>query len=69
MCASTVLQRARPPVRLHGSAVLLYYTVAPRSADVQDGSVYDVQEGSVFYDVHDGSGWASYYCIMFIYLC
>ena len=48
MCASTVLQRARPPVRLHGSAVLLYYTVAPRSADVQDGSVYDVQEGSVF---------------------
>jgi hypothetical protein len=38
-------------------------------SDVQDGSVYDVQEGSVFYDVHDGSDWASYYCVMLIYLC
>ena len=36
-------------------------------SDVQDGSVYDVQEGSVFYDVHDGSGWVSYYCTMLIY--
>ena len=30
--------------------------------------MYRRQEGSVFYDVHDGSGWVSYYCTMFIYL-
>jgi hypothetical protein len=46
MCASTVLQRARPPRALARQCrFTTLYTVAPRSADVQDGSGPAAKEG------------------------